>query len=307
MNLAHLRYFWAVAHDGNLTRAARRLHVSQSAVSVQIKQLENTLGQPLFERRGRSLVLTEAGRVALDHADTIFALSDRLASSLRASAEPPRTALRVGALATLSRNLQLSFLAPILGRQDVALTIRSGALPELLRKLEAHEIDVLLTNLSPVRERGARWVSFRIDEQPVALIGSPHRATTPDWKTLLATEPLVVPTVDTSIRASFDALVYALGVRPRIVAEVDDMAMLRLLARRHVGLAVIPPIVVRDELETGVLVEIAPLPGLTETFYALAQPRPVPDPLVAALIPAARAQAERAGMRRRPNAARRSS
>jgi len=275
-----------VAHEGNLTRAAESLHVSQSAVSVQIQKLESALGQRLFERRGRQLVLTPAGRIALDHADTIFSLGDQLATALRTASRTPRQPLRVGALATLSRNFQLAFLAPILDRPDVAITLRSGAFRPLLRMLEAHRLDVLLTNLVPPRDDETAWTPHRIAEQPVALVGHPDRARprTP-WKALLAREPLVVPTPETSIRAAFDALTYRLGIVPHIAAEVDDMAMLRLLVRQDVGLAVIPTIVARDELQAGTLRKIADLPGLTETFYAVTLPRTFPNPLLATLIP----------------------
>ncbi|MCB1282496.1 MAG: LysR family transcriptional regulator, partial [Salinibacterium sp.] len=161
-NYNHLRYFWAVAHEGSLTRAARRLHVSQSAVSVQIKKLENELGHALFERRGRELVINEAGRVALDHADAIFAHGDELVSILQDRSEPTRMVLRIGSLATLSRNFQLSFLRPILGRDDVEIVIRSGAFAEMLRELEAHRIDVLLTNVMPPRDAVTSWVAHAI-------------------------------------------------------------------------------------------------------------------------------------------------
>ena len=103
-------------------------------------------------------------------------------------------------------------------------------------------------------------------------------------KELLETEPLVLPAAESSIRAGFDALVSRLGVRPRIAAEVDDMAMLRLLARERIGLAVVPTIVVRDELEARVLVEIAPLPQLKETFFAITLARRFPNPLLKVLI-----------------------
>ena len=101
LNLHHLRYFQMVAHEGNLTRAAERLNVSQSAVSAQIRQLEERLGHSLFERRGRTLLLTEAGRVALDHADAIFAVAEELLNTLRERPSGRRQVLRVGSLATL--------------------------------------------------------------------------------------------------------------------------------------------------------------------------------------------------------------
>ena len=118
LNYHHLRYFWAVAHDGNLTRTAERLNLSQSALSTQIKSLEARLGHKLFERRGRQLVLTEAGRISLEHADTIFGAGEELLSTLK-GAGASQQVLRVGALSTLSRNFQMQFLRPLLGRPNV--------------------------------------------------------------------------------------------------------------------------------------------------------------------------------------------
>lgn len=285
LNYNHLRYFWAVAHDGNLTRAAERLHVSQSAVSVQIQKLEGELGHSLFERRGKQLLLTEVGRITLDHADAIFAIGGELVGTLRESGGSARRVLRVGALATLSRNFQLAFLEPILGREDVEIVLRSGSLGGLLKSLEAHRIDVLLVNFVPPRDAATPWVPHAIAEQPVSLVGQPRRGRRRrTLKDLLATEPLVLPAVESSIRTGFDALTDRLGIRPRIAAEVDDMAMLRLLARDHIGLAVVPSIVVKDELDAGILVEIERLPGLNETFFAITLTRRFPNPLLKELI-----------------------
>lgn len=141
LNYHHLRYFWAVAHDGNLTRTAERLNLSQSALSTQIKRLEERIGQTLFERRGRALHLTEAGRITLDHADTIFAAGEELLDTLRETARPAR-ALRVGALSTLSRNFQITFLEPVLGRPDVEVILRSGSAAELFTALDLSLIHI---------------------------------------------------------------------------------------------------------------------------------------------------------------------
>ena len=283
-NFHHLHYFWAVAHDGNLTRAALRLHVSQSAVSMQIQKLEAELGHALFERRGKQLLLTEAGRIALDHADAIFARGDELESALQERGKQRRV-LRVGSLATLSRNFQLGFLRPLFGPGDVEIVIRSGAFPEMLRALEAHLIDVLLSNAAPPRDAVTPWVAHAIAEQPVSLVGPPTRKKRRrTLEELLSSEPLLLPAAESSIRAGFDALVNRMGIRPRIAAEVDDMAMLRLLARERIGLAVVPSIVVQDELEARVLVELAPLPQLKETFFAITLARRFPNPLLKLLI-----------------------
>lgn len=289
LNLHHLRLFRAVARDGTLTGAARGLNLSQSALSTQIKALEAALGHDLFERRGRGLVLTEAGRIALDHAEAIFRAAEDLTATLRQGATA-RRALRVGALATLSRNFQIGFLEPVLGRADVEVVLRSGAQAELLRALEALALDVVLTNLVPARDAASPYRVHALSEQPVSLIGTAAHAALAarPLAEVLATEPLVLPTPESALRAGFDALADRLAVSPRLAAEADDMAMLRLLARAAAGLAVLPPIVVRDELAAGTLVEIHRLDDITEGFYAVTLHRRFPNPLVGELLDVAR-------------------
>ncbi len=290
LNLHHLRLFRAVAREGTLTGAARALNLSQSAVSTQIKALEASLGHPLFERRGRNLEITEAGRIALDHADDIFRTADHLAATL-SRAEGQRRVLRIGALATLSRNFQMQFLEPVLNRDDVEVVLRSGTQDSLLRGLEALSLDVVLTNMSPARDAGSPYLVTRVDDQPISLVGSPHLARDAGGcekavlTDLIRDYPLILPTPETSLRAGFDALLERLaldrqGIVPRIAAEADDMAMLRLLTRAKVGIAVIPPIVVQDELKAGTLVELSRLEDLTEIFWAVTIRRRFPNPLL---------------------------
>jgi LysR family transcriptional activator of nhaA len=286
LNLHHLRLFRAVASDGTLTGAARGLNLSQSALSTQLRALEASLGQGLFERRGRGLVLTEAGRIALDHAEAIFRSADDLTATLRETGRA-RRALRVGALATLSRNFQMQFLRPLIGRADVEVVLRSGSQEELLRGLEGLALDVILTNVAPARDATSHWLVHRLDEQPVSLIGTRNRVgpAPPSLRELLATHPLILPTRENGLRAAFDALAARLQVSPIHAAEVDDMAMIRLLARADAGLAIIPPIVVQDELLSGSLVEASRLDGIGETFFAVTRQRRFPNPLLNDVLP----------------------
>jgi len=284
INYNHLRYFWEVAHDGNLTRAAARLNLSQSAVSVQIRKLEDRLGQPVFERRNRQLHLTEAGRITLDYADTIFGAGQELMATLRRTGSA-RQVLRVGALATLSRNFQIEFLRPLLGKPEVELVLRSGTSMDLLQGLETLSLDVVLTNRAPTPDALASFIVHPVSQQPVSLIGKPARIEAGTTLTdLLEQNPIIVPTLESPLRVGFDALCVQLGVRPVFAAEVDDMAMMRLLAREDIGLAVLPPIVVKNELESGLLKEAGFVVGLSESFYAVTAKRKFPNPLLGALF-----------------------
>lgn len=285
LNYNHLKYFWAVARTGNLTRAAEQLNLSQSAVSVQIQKLERQVGHELFERSGKILVLTEAGKIALDYADTVFKAGDELLGTLKAGFLANRQVLRVGALPTLSRNFQLEFLRPVLARPDVEIVVRSGAMRDLLAQLDAHTLDVVLANGPAPRDSHSFLRNHLLNEQPVSLVGHPKRGGKrfrfPDD---LRTWPLLLPSMESDVRVAFDRVLERAGIRPLILAEVDDMAMLRLLAREREAMTVVPPIVVQDELENKILVEYWRIKEVSERFYAIVQKRRFPNRLLAELV-----------------------
>ena len=284
LNYHHLQYFRAVAHEGNLTRAAQHLRVAQSALSTQIRQLEAQLGQALFARQGRTLVLTEAGRIALAYADTIVGAGNELVATLREGRRRERQVLRVGAVATLSRNFQRGFLAPLVGQPDVELVLQSGSLGELLARLGAHTLDLVLSNRRVQEDTGAAWRCRRIARQQVSLVGPPRRGAPFRFPEDLAVVPLALPSRDSEIRGGFDVLCEQYGLRVSVAAEVDDMAMLRLIARDSQAAALVPAVVVLDELRAGVLEEYALVPGLYEEFYAVTVRRQYQHPLVPPLL-----------------------
>jgi len=309
LNYHHLRYFWTIAHERNLTRAAQKLHVSPSALSIQLRQLEDRLGHALFDRRGRGLVLTEAGRIALAHADTIFDAGEELVATLQGRARHSQPPLRVGAVATLSRNFQLHWLRPLLARGDVPVSLHAGTLRELLTQLSAHALDVVLAHESVPVDKAAGWRSTLLARQPVSVVSAarggaaadqrdgrvarPRRraprpavgqAATLVFPQALDGQPMVLPGPQSALRVGFDTLLAAAGVRVQVLAEVDDMPMLRLLARETGALALVPPVVVADELRSGLLVERCSIPSLVESFYAITVGRRFPHPALRELV-----------------------
>ena len=215
----------------------------------------------------------------------MFAAGDALVSTLAGGPGRQQQVLRVGALPTLSRNFQMAFVRPLVGRVDVELVLRSGTMRELLTLLEAHELDVVLAT-SPARSEARNaLISHRVATQSVSLVGPPGAAAEafvfPDS---LRDRPLLLPARDNHVRQAFDRLLAGTGVRPIILAEVDDMAMLRLLARDSDALTLVSPIVVRDELLAGQLVEVARLAGITESYFAIVQDRRFPNALLGDLL-----------------------
>lgn len=284
LNYHHLVYFWAVAREGHLTRAAQHLRLSQSALSAQIRQLEARFGQPLFNRQGRQLVLTEAGRIALAYAETIVGAGHELVATLREGQQASRQVVRIGAVATLSRNFQRAFLAPLLNEESVSLVLQSGSLGELLARLRTHELDVVLSNRRVHEDAEHAWRCTRIARQQVSLIGHRRRGRPFRFPDDVAKVPLILPSRDSEVRSGFDVLCERHGLRPTIVAEVDDMALLRLLARDLQAVALVPAVVVRDELKSGKLHEYCTVPDLYEEFFAVSVRRQYQHPLVRAML-----------------------
>lgn len=275
LNYRHLFYFWTVATEGHLTRAAERLHISQSALSAQVRQLEDQLGHPLFLREHRTLKLTEVGHLVLGYAETIFSLGGEMVALVKTDGGPNAQWLRVGGVVNLSRNFQENFLRPVMNT-GVRLVLESGSLEELLGRLLVHKLDIVLSNRPVVNSVGEQVRCRRIAHQPVCLVGYPlpagERFRFPED---LNRVTLLLPGRNSDLRAEFDMLCEKTGIWPDIYAEVDDMAMLRLMARDsgRGRAALVPAVVVQDELRTGMLMEYCVVPNVYENFYAITTDR----------------------------------
>jgi len=292
LNYHHLRYFRAIAQEGNLTRAAEHLRISPSALSIQLAHLEESLGQRLFERSNKRLILTEAGHIALDYADTIFRTGEELYDTLKHRVPKQRQVLRIGAVTTLSRNFQLELVRPFLNRADLELVLRTGALRDLLGMLEAHTVDLVLSNLPVPADSQMGLHSHLINEQEVILVA--HRKDRKfRFPQSLNGMAMVLPSLESNFRGSFDLLMSQYGVRPQIVAEVADMAMLRLIAREVDAVTLVPRVVVRDELEGRVLLELHRIDQIRESFYAITPSRQFPNALVREIVKVANGNVQR--------------
>ena len=286
LNFHHLYYFWMVGKEGHLTRAAKQLHVSQSALSSQIRQLEDQLGHALFNRDGRSLRLTEVGHVVLEYAESIFNLSGELMAIMESGELQRVQHLRIGAVATLSRNFQDNFLGPVIGAEEVKLVIESASLEELLERLKVHKLDLILSNRPVATDSVTPWRCQRIAQQQVCLVGPADKGAAENFRFPedLANQKLLLPGPSSDIRSQFDMLCEQLDVAVDPYAEVDDMAMLRLLARDSGGLAVVPEVVVQDELRTGRLKKYKVLDEVVESFYAITAKRHFELPVLKTLL-----------------------
>lgn len=269
LNYHHLYYFHEIVRCGGVNKAAVELRLSQSTLSAQLKSLEESLGKPLFEREGKRLVLTEAGRVALTYAEEIF----RTGNELRAwfgdqTPGSPRT-VRMGALSPLSKNLQFELIRPLIMEGQCQVQVVESDFSDLLDRLRSHRIDLLVTNVLPAGV-GRDEEAHLLGEMPMYLMGRPPfkipKTKFPHW---LKEVPLFLPTSQTFARIGFDGLLTRAGIEPLVRAEVDDMALLRLLALSGGGLALVPEIGVKFDLEEKKLLRMEKIPGIKERIYAL--------------------------------------
>jgi len=285
LNYHHLFYFWSVAKEGNLTRTAEQLNISQSALSSQIRKLQDQLGYALFNREGRSLRLTEVGHLVLEYAENIFKLGSELLE-LTESGELKRSQrLRIGSVATLSRNFQENFLRPIIDEAKIKLVVRSASLEELLDQLRVYKLDLILSNRPVPADRSTPWRCQQIAAQSVCIVGPPGpQAREFKFPQDLKAHPLIVPGPSSDIRNQFDLLCDEHGIDLQPHAEIDDMAMLRLVARDSGALAVVPEVVVQDELLSGALEKYCVLDGIAECFYAITAKRQLKSPALTTLL-----------------------
>lgn len=271
LNYHHLRHFWMIARHRSMTRAAEALNVSQSTLSEQLRELEEWLGQSLFDRRGRQLHLTGAGRLALQHAETIFETGRELMTRFRQSDGAARRILRLGAVGPLSKNLQFDFIQPLLSDARTKVVVVAGPLDELARQLREHHLDLVLSNTPLRADQESDVFNYLLGEVPVFLVGSrPVKARRRRFPHFLRGQPLFLPSHQSHVRMDFDLLLAKAGIEPEVRAEVDDMALLRLLALSGEGLALVSKIVVERELESRQIRFMLRVPGLVERYYALA-------------------------------------
>lgn len=276
LNYHNLYYFWVIARDGSMTKAGKRLRLSVSNLSGQIKALEDSFGQKLFAREGRSLQLTEAGKIALEYANTIFTSGQELYEVLTTSEGPlakPQL-LRIGALNSMSKNLQYAFVKPLILEGSIRIRLTEGSLSELVQQLHSHVLDVVLSNMPVRSDQDQEIFNQRLAELPIDLVGHKRfKKPSEDWPKALDGLPCFVPTLDSRIRNDWEHFCVQHRVSPVILGEIEDMAMLRLLALSGEGCALVPQVVVQDELKARKLEVIYRPRNIKENIYAITRRR----------------------------------
>ena len=286
----HLYYFWVVAKEGGIARAAARLDMAVQTVSTQVRELERSLGTALLKPAGRGLVLTEAGVVAMRQADQIFQLGELLPAAVRDAASSPGVRLAVGISEGLPKLVVQRLMRPVLAEPQLRLLCHEGEQADLLAELALHRLDVVLADRTAPPNPNLKVYSHRLGSSPMAWYAPAplYAAARRGFPKSLASVPVLLPTAHAAVRSGLDHWFERLGLRPRVVGEFEDSAL--LVTFGAAGMGVFPAAELIDEKLTSRydVKRIGPCEGVEEHFFAIGTEKKVAHPYVLRLLPAGR-------------------
>ncbi|MCI0539475.1 MAG: LysR family transcriptional regulator [Verrucomicrobiales bacterium] len=293
LNYHHLRYFWTVAKEGGLTKAAGKLHVSQSTISAQIQALESVLGEKLFRRAGRNVALTDVGQHVLIYAEEIFSIGQDLLVSVsqRPTSRPLR--VRMGIADTLPKLVAYRIIEPIFQlAQPVQISCWEHNVSEMLVELAAYRLDLVLAD-EPASSGVTRNVfNHFLGECGVAFCAEPQLAAKlrRGFPKSLHGAPALLPMSNSGLRRSLEKWFHATGVRPRLLGEFEDPGFVNILALHSLGFMAVPMMVVKEIVARFGFRRIGRTDDCKQQFYAITPERKLTHPAVAAITSGARIQ-----------------
>lgn len=286
LNYHHLRYFWTVAKEGSLRRAADKLKVSQPSICTQIKLLESSLGESLFRPSGRSLELTEFGQLVYGHAEEIFTLGSEI---LRAAKQAPGVRalrLHVGIVDSFPKLMSHEILKPVFEHDPpVRLTCQEGKAPDLVSQLSTHRIDLVLADEPAPGGIGGKVFNHQLGVSDVSFCAMPilARKIKGRFPRCLDGLPLILPTQNCAMRRDLESWFRSIGVEPNVVAEMEDAALAKIAATGGLGAIALPTVVLSEAVERYGFVSIGKTREVETRFYAITAERRFTHPAVIAL------------------------
>ena len=290
LNYKHLHYFWVVAHEGSMTRAAERLGVAVQTISGQLSLLERNLGRALFVSQGRGLALSDAGRAALGIADQIFQLGEALEEAVRTADSASVLRLRAGISDGIPKLLAYQLLESVLAMpDDVRLVCSEGGFEPLLAELALHHIDLVLTDRPAPTGGNLKVFSTQLGDFAAGLFGSTalverYAAGFPES---LSGAPLFLPTRQNALRGRIDRWMETVGIRPRIIGEFQDSALLTTFGRAGLGFFPAPLALAAQVASQLDAVPLGEMAGVSEQIYAISNERRIRHPAIEVLCAAA--------------------
>jgi LysR family transcriptional activator of nhaA len=291
LNYHHLMYFWTVAREGGVARAAEKLHLSSPTISAQIHELEETLGDKLFERRGRSLVMTEVGQVVFKYADDIFNLGRELLDAVKLGPDTRPQKLNVGISDAVPKGVSAALLEPALMMEPLCTVIaHEDKIDSLLAELATFRIDLILSDIPIGAGAQLRAYNHLLGESGITFFGGKTLAAkyAKQFPQCLDGAPMFLPTRTTSLRRSLDQFFDLHNIHPRILGEFEDSALLTTFGQTGRALFPASALVETEICRQNNVKAIGHIDGIRERFYAISPERKLKHPAVVAICTAAR-------------------
>ena len=287
-NYRHLFYFWVVAKEGGIARAAERLDMAMQTISAQVRELEKSLGVSLLRTEGRNLVLTDAGVAALHEADRIFALGELLPVRVREAASGQTLRLNLGISDGIAKLAVHRLLTPVLDEPHLRLLCHEGEFQPLLGELALHKLDAVLADRAAPPNPALRTTSQLLGSSAIAWYAPPlwAEAAANNFPHSLAVVPVLLPTDHAAMRARIDHWLERERIRPHIAGEFEDSALLSTFAATGMGVMPAPVSLGEHLAQTHGLVQVGTAPDVQEQFHLIYSARKVMHPLLTRLLEA---------------------
>jgi len=291
LNYHHLHYFWTVAREGSIARASEKLRLAQPTISAQIRTLEDALGESLFERRGRGLVLTDVGRVVLGYADEIFAVGRELLTAVRQGRSDRPQRLVLGVTDAVPKSVTREVLRPAFRLDPPAqVIVREGKLEALVADLAVHRLDLVLSDHTYRTPSALRIFHHALGECGVTFFAEPKLAARlrRGFPGSLDGAPAMLPTDNTALRGSLDEWFARIGVRPKLVAEFEDSALMKVVASGEPAVFPVPSVAVEEISRAYGVRPVGATDACRESFWAISAERRLKHPAVVEITEKAR-------------------
>ena len=291
LNYNHLQYFWAVAREGSIAKASESLHLTPQTISGQLKLLDDAVGQPLFNRVGRRLVLSDMGRVVYEYADEIFSVGAELANVVRGNHMSGPTSLSVGIVSSMPKLIAERIVAPaLLADQPIRVRCHEASLEQLLSELAVHKLDIVLSDQPVPGGLGLKAYNHRLGESGMSFFAQRKhtRRYRPKFPASLNNAPMLLPSQDSALRRWLDDWFEAHELSPRIVAEFDDSALLKAFGEAGAGVFAAPTVIEEEICRMYRMAVIGQTDDIKERFYAISAERRLKHPSVVMITDTAR-------------------
>ena len=283
LNYHHLRYFYAAAKEGSLARAATKLHVSQPSISEQIRELEGALGEKLFRREGRNNKLTDAGQVVFNYAEEIFTLGHELMNAVKQRPGLRNLRLNVGVADSFPKLVTNEILKPVFAMpQAVHVVCREGKLEDLLAQLAAHRLDLVLSDEPAPSSSNVKVFSHALGESTVTLCAAAALAAKlrRNFPKSLNDAPALLPAENTVMRRALETWFRAHSVKPNVVAEFEDLALMKVMAAEGRGFIAVPTVALKEAVSRYQFRSLGQATACRIQFYAITAERRIAHPAV---------------------------